>query len=704
MADQKQFTPSDILSFRWIRDARLSPDGRHAVYELTRIGPEDRASADESDRNTGEKLKEYSDLYLVRTNGGIPLRLTASDTTDSGPRWSPDGSQIAFSRTADKISQIFTMPVAGGEPVQRTNLPQGASAPVWSPDGAWIAFTAGTDFGKEKPDRAKDPYLVTRSVWRFDAIGDLDLSVSNIHLLNLENGETRQLTDSRTRDTIAGWLPDSGGLVFLAAMKPESFRTIAPELRIVSATGEEKTLLSERWGIVQDAVVEPSGTSVVIVGRPDDGAPIGTSAKLYRVAIDAATAAAPGSDAERGAASCLTPDTYFDPSGSLEGRVPAAIPTRLFVSPDGAHVYCNSQTRGTVGIYQVATTGEPSPTLLVGGDRTCHLLDYQVDQLLVIADDINTTPYLLAAPTAGTAKPARASGAASATGGSETSPPVAEEQVLARANAELFSGMAPLEIVQLEFTGSDGVPVDGWFVKPSGVAELPAPTILWIHGGPHGAQGHRFAFDTWLLATHGYGVMFVNHRASTGYGDEFATAIKGDWGNLDYHDLMAGVDTAIEQGLADPKRLGVCGISGGGNLSCWIVGHTDRFKAAIPQNPVTNWVSFYGVSDIGVWFGREQMGGDPHEIPEVYAKCSPITYAHQCTTPTLLIQNEADWRCPPEQSEQFYTVLRANHCTVQMLRHPASSHGGSVRGPLPVRLSHLRETLSWFDAYVMGRR
>jgi dipeptidyl aminopeptidase/acylaminoacyl peptidase len=206
--------------------------------------------------------------------------------------------------------------------------------------------------------------------------------------------------------------------------------------------------------------------------------------------------------------------------------------------------------------------------------------------------------------------------------------------------------------------------------------------------------------DFQLLAGAGYGVLIVNHRASTGYGNDFSTAIKGDWGNLDYHDLMAGVDHAIALGLADADRLGVCGLSGGGNLSCWIVGQTDRFKAAVPENPVTNWVSFYGVSDIGVWFAVEQMGGHPHEIPEVYARCSPITYAHRCTTPTLLIQGENDYRCPAEQSEQFYTVLKANGCPVEMLRLPNSAHAGAIIGPVASRRAQNNAMLDWFQRYI----
>jgi dipeptidyl aminopeptidase/acylaminoacyl peptidase len=237
-------------------------------------------------------------------------------------------------------------------------------------------------------------------------------------------------------------------------------------------------------------------------------------------------------------------------------------------------------------------------------------------------------------------------------------------------------------------------------MKPP-TGEPPYPTVLYIHGGPHGAYGYNFSFDFQMLAGAGYAVLYINHRASTGYGDAFSTAITGDWGNLDYNDLMAGVDYAIERGLTDADKLGVCGLSGGGNLSCWIVGQTDRFKAAVPENPVTNFVSFYGVSDIGPWFATAQMGGAPHEIPEVYAKCSPITYAHKCTTPTLLIQGEADWRCPAEQSEQFYTVLKANGCTVEMVRLPNSSHAESITGDLKVRRAQNDALLGWMNKYVL---
>jgi len=277
------------------------------------------------------------------------------------------------------------------------------------------------------------------------------------------------------------------------------------------------------------------------------------------------------------------------------------------------------------------------------------------------------------------------------------------ERQLTHLNARLLRCRDLPAVQHLQFAGADGTPVEGWVLVPP-TGEPPYPTILYIHGGPHSGFGHIFSFDFQMLAGAGYAVIFANQRGSTGYGDAFATAIIGDWGNLDYTDLMAAVDEAIARGIADPERLGVCGLSGGGNLSCWIVGHTDRFKATVPENPVTNWISFYGVSDIGPWFAPAELGGKPHEIPEVYLRCSPTTYAHRCTTPTLLIQGEHDFRCPTEQSEQFYNVLKVNGCTVEMLRLPASAHGASLRGDLAVRRAQNEALLDWMNRYVLGEQ
>jgi dipeptidyl aminopeptidase/acylaminoacyl peptidase len=272
---------------------------------------------------------------------------------------------------------------------------------------------------------------------------------------------------------------------------------------------------------------------------------------------------------------------------------------------------------------------------------------------------------------------------------------------LTNVNANLLAELALPTMERLSYPSSDGVEVEGWLLKPA-VGQAPYPTLLYIHGGPAGGFGHIFSFDFQMLAGAGYAVLLINYRGSTGYGDEFSGTISGNLGHQEYDDLMAGVDLAIEKGLADPDRLGVCGLSYGGYMSAWIVGHTDRFKAAVPENPVINWASKYGVSDIGR-SQVDEVGGLPHEVPEVYRRASPITYAHNCRTPTLLIQGEADYRCPAEQAEQFYAVLKANGCTVEMLRLPHMPHMGSMAGSLAARRAQNEALLDWMDRYVLGK-
>jgi dipeptidyl aminopeptidase/acylaminoacyl peptidase len=649
----------DLFKFQWLQGGKLSPDGEYVVYVVSHIVEAD-------DDNDLDADQEYSTLYLLDIVNGAARKMTSGKYKDSSPAWSPDGKTIAFVSDRDETPQIYLLPVDGGEAQQLTEFAQGASNPVWSPDGTMIAFTARKDWGEKKPDRSQDPYVIKRPVWRFDAMGDLELAQTNVHIIDIDSSETTQLTTGETVDGNVQWSPDGQHLLFVRMMHPDSFKSIFPTVHMVDHDGAITDLITHDWGYAGPAYWLPGGERIAFIGRPDDGRPIGTHSDLYVYNIKTDTF------------DNRTLGMQHNIGGGLEGRAPT-IGLRnapLLISEDGAYAYQQVQRGGNVHIYQYALTGDAEATVTVHGDRTVSLLDRVGDTLLYAVDTIND-PHDLYVTVDG------------------------QERRLTYLNASLMQQFVLPEWVNLHFKGSDGADVEGWFVKPVTGADH-APTILWIHGGPHSAQGNHFAFDSQVFAGAGYGVLFVNHRASTGYGDDFSTAIKGDWGNLDYHDLMAGVDYAIEQGLADADQLGCCGISGGGNLSSWIIGQTRRFRAAIPQNPVTNWQSFYGVSDIGVWFAVEELGGHPHEIPDVYAKCSPITYAHTCTTPTLMIQCEHDWRCPPEQSEQFYTVLKANGCTTEMLRQPGGSHGGSIYGTLPLRKAHLAHELRWFNQHILG--
>ncbi len=648
MSERRTMQPEDLFALQFLNGGALSPDGRQVVYAVNQID----ADAD----------KEFSSLHLLDLDKSQARPLTQGQQVNSGARWSPSGGEIAFISDRSGKSQLHLLPTDGGEARQLTDFERGINGFAWSPDGSRIAFSAKAD--EEAPDLSAEAYRVDRTVYRFDAIGYLDDEVNDIYVLDVAGGEVTRLTDDRSNNSNLRWAPDGGSILYDANMRPDAARAMTPDLMRVDLAGNTTTVL-DGWASIASANFTPQGDRIVFIGRPNDGKPIGTKSDLY--VLDLAT----------GEIDCRTAGLVEGFGGRLSLDMPVAglSEWNIAVTDDGQSAFAAVQAGGTVHIYRVTLSGEENWQPVTQGDSAVFPLDLAGERLLYAETSMNAPPELHSIELGD-----------------------GSSRQLTALNEAHLAGIALPDWSRLLWKSVDDVEVEGWYLPPHGTA--PYPTILYIHGGPHAAYGCGFHFDFQMLVGAGYGVLILNHRASTGYGDAFSTAIKGDWGNLDYQDLMTGVDHAIALGLADGERLGVCGTSGGGNLSCWIIGQTDRFKAAIPQNPVTNWRSFYGTSDIGIYFGVEQMGGHPHEIPEVYEKCSPITYAHRCTTPTLLVQSELDWRCPAEQSEQFYTVLKAVGCTVEMLRQPGGSHGASISGAVNLRRAHNDAMLDWFARYV----
>jgi dipeptidyl aminopeptidase/acylaminoacyl peptidase len=465
-------------------------------------------------------------------------------------------------------------------------------------------------------------------------------------------------------NTMPKWNADGQSLVYIASHDPDSHE-FASRLRRVDLDGTI-TEITPPEGLVAAHALTADGRILYLLWLEQDK-PIGARPSLW--VLDPAT----GRRAQRGA------DIEGHIGGGIQPDHPAVTlgEGQLLLSDDGPEAIVNVQTGGQVALVRIALDGSESCPEVAGGTRACVPIALRGRNVLFGAYGF-TDPgdlYLVDLETGA-------------------------EKRLTRINDDLLAELAMPTVVPLHFSSIDEVPVEGWFLQPAG-SSTPLPTILSVHGGPHGAWGASFHFDHLMLAGAGYGVLLVNHRASTGYGDAFATAIMGDWGNLDYADLMAGVDHAIDEGLADPQRLGVSGLSGGGNLTGWVIGHTDRFKAACPENPVFNWFSMYGTSDVGASFSPRELGGAPYEIEDVYRRCSPITYAHRCTTPTLFLQHESDFRCPAEQTEQFFTVLRVNGVPAEMLRFPNTPHIGSLVGPIQHRRTQNEALLDWMDRYVL---
>jgi dipeptidyl aminopeptidase/acylaminoacyl peptidase len=645
---KRSFEPLDELRYALIGSARISPDGKWAVYERT--------------QNDIEKEQIFTSLWRVNLETGETRRLTYGNKTDRWPEWSPDGKWIAFVSDRDGKQQIYLMPIDGGESRKLTTLKQGVNhRPIWSPDGRTIAFTAGPEADPLDPSM---PYRVTRFVYRFDGIGNLDAAVQNIFIQVVSGGEAKQLTNDAHLNHSMSWSPDGREILYLAGNDPDRPELFSAKLRVVNLEGEVDEIigLDSGYFIWNIRVLSwnsngnwtPDGRKIIFTASTGSK-PMGSKVDLWVV------------NREGGTPENRTKDFPYGVHYSA-GKMLNAETTLV-----------NVMSEGKIGIYSVSLTGEPRWKPLVNGERAASLQDSDGERLLFVSNTLENPSELHIANLDGS-----------------------NERAVTQVNRQHVEAIAFPKVEHLLYKGEDGIQIEGWLLLPT-LGKPPFPTILYIHGGPHGAYGYQYTTDFQMLAGAGYAVLFTNPRGSRGYGDAFSTALSGNWGVMDYKDLMAGVDYVIEKGFSDSDRLGVCGLSYGGFMTCFTVGQTNRFKAAVAENPITDLVSRYGTADMGPWGSLSELGGKPHEIPEIYRQSSPITYAHQCKTPTLLIQGEADYRCPIGQSEQFYSHLKANGCITEMVRLPDMPHVASINGPIIMQKTQNNELLGWMNKYVLRK-
>jgi dipeptidyl aminopeptidase/acylaminoacyl peptidase len=341
---------------------------------------------------------------------------------------------------------------------------------------------------------------------------------------------------------------------------------------------------------------------------------------------------------------------------------------RIRIIDDSAYV--KGQIGGDVVIYRVGLSGAESVERVGPKADSAYLVDVDRERgLLLLATSLTEPPELLLGSTRVTAL-----------------------------NDELLKPLSRPEVHHLEVTASDGLKTDAWAMTPVG-GRGPWPTVLYVHGGPYGAVGSTFVIDYHLLVGAGFAVIVHNFRGSHGYGSAFSKKIEGDWGNAGSLDHHATLDAAIKAGIADPNRLGVCGLSHGGFATCWLLGTSTRFKAGVAENPVTNFASAWGEMDAGGWIALE-LGGTPAKLPEAYREKSPLTYAPSCTVPLLFVVGEADYRCNAVEAEQYHRVLKTNGVPTEIVRLPNSSHTGSWGGPVPGRIAQNEALVDWFVRYL----
>jgi len=658
----------DLLKLKFVSAPELSPCGERVAFVETHIE---------------EKTEEYrSHIYVKSVEGGAVHQLTFGGKLQSSPKFSPDGKRLAFisDRSGDK--QIFVLDLElGGEARQVTTMRFGAVSPVWSPDGKHLAFVArfaGRDSSldlqkartQEERDaddkkRREEPKVISLIKHKADeAMGLLDGKHSHIWVVASDGGPARCLTGGDFEHVDPSWSPCSQSLAFASNRDgdPEFKPYYADIYTVAVATGEIKRVTATE-GPAVSPVWSPDGKSIAYVGHTGEF----YSATLARVWLV---------DAGGGEPINLTADfdrCVGDQTGS-DSRYGGGAEALLF-SPDGTDIRFLASDRGDTHVYSISLSTRKVTQLTTGHLHIQSMSSSKDGKRMVVAAATHMHPADLFL--------------------------FSEGHVLRRltaVNQELLNAVALSEPEEFWCHSTDEQKIHGWIMKPTNfVPGEKYPLVLEIHGGPHTQYGCTFFMQFQLWANNGYGVLFTNPRGSHGYGQAFANAVRGDYGGGDFRDLMCAVDRAVELPWVDSERLGVTGGSYGGFMTNWIVGHTKRFKSAVTLRSISNWLSFYGVSDIGYTFTEYEILGNPWDNTELLLKHSPITYVKDISTPVLVMHAEQDMRCPIEQGEQFYVYLKKLGVKTRMVRFPGANHELSRSGKPKLRLARLQHLLEWFQ-------
>ena len=644
--------PDDVYELTGVGDPRISPDGGRVAYVVAT-----------ADRETSEYR---SAIWVTPLDGSAePRRFTSGEKRDGSPRWSPDGRWLAFvsNRGDDKAqAQLYVIPAeSGGEARRLTDLKESVSEVVWAPDSTRLAFSARVrdEAYEEEEDTKRKPRRFTRIMQKLDSVGWTGDRRTHIFVVELESAEPRQLTDGDCEDGSPAWSPDGTRIVF-SALRGERWDTeLITRLYSVDAGGGEPTQLTGDDGSYDEPSFSPDGTRIAYRFGVEDGTyphhtqlgvmnADGTGAKLLTESLDR---------------QCAPYPEHREPVWDRE-RI-------LFTLEDGGNVHA----------YTVDADGSSEPELLVGGEQAISAYDMRDGKLAYVASTHTTMRELYA----GTDGRKLTTVGDALTGGRELVEP------------ERFTAVSP-----------DGYEIDAWVARPVGFERGKRyPTLLNIHGGPFSQYSTGFFDETQVYAGSGYVVLYSNPRGGSGYSEAHGRAICGPvgdagpgWGTLDYDDLMAVVDTALAKfDFVDPERLGVIGGSYGGYMTSWIVGHTNRFKAAISERAVNNLVSAFGSSDI-FWVFERQFGGPLWDNVDAYVEKSPSTYAKEIETPVLVMHSEQDLRCNIEQGEHLFTLLRLLGKEVEMVRFPGESHELSRAGSPVHRVQRFEAILDWFSRYL----
>ena len=649
-AQSRGVAAEDYFAFETLSDPHFSPDGTTIAFVVTTIDQ--------------KQNRRRSQIWSVPADGSRePAALTTAPQSSNSPRWSPDGKTLAFlsarAVAGDAASdaprnQVWLLPLGGGEPRRLTNLPGGVTSVQWAPDGARLVVVSRSG----PSDTAKSPSDVRHykhANYKFNDTGWFDDKRTHLWIVDAATGRSSQITSGDDwNDSDPQWSPDSRKIAFVSDRTGKAFdEGHNTDVWVIDMNGGPLTKISDHEQADSSPRWSPDGRTIAFLSA----VPEKSHARIW-----------------------LAPSAGGAPSRTAVDGIDL-IPTALRWAEGGRALYFETGVKGTTELYRVDLAARRVAPI-TSGERTVHLYDVseRTNQLAYAVNDPTHLDDLYVADLRGQ-----------------------NQKQVTHLNAALMTQLNLVAVERLPFKGADGWDVDGFFMKP--IDWQPGrkyPMVLTIHGGPAGMFGFDWYHEFQVYASHGWAVFFTNPRGSTGYGEKFERGIELNWGGRDYIDIMNGVDAALAKyPWIDRDRLGVTGGSYGGFMTNWIVGHTNRFKAAVTLRSISNFVSDDGTRD-GAYGHADDFTGDIFEKTDLYWDRSPLKYVKNVKTPTLVLHSDMDFRVPIEQGEQWFRALRHFGVPSEIVFFPRENHNLTRTGEPTHLVESIEWQVYWFEKYLDG--